>query len=71
MTAAEAQEELTLLRAARTKLLTGGVAAYAIGGRSITYLSLKDLNDREEVLESVIAAAATGGRTMLARFRRT
>lgn len=69
MTAAEAQAELELIRAARARLLAGGVASYAIGGRSITYLSLRDLNEREKELEMVIASE-TGGRTVLARFRR-
>lgn len=67
MTVAEAEAELALLRAARLRLISGGIASYAIAGRSVQYLSLADLNARENVLLSVINGA--GNRIGLARFR--
>ena len=69
MTATEAQEELTLLRAARLKLLQGGIASYTINGRSVTYHSLKDLAEHEAKLEAVIKASTSGRRVLLGRFR--
>ncbi len=69
MTVAEAQAELDLLRAARTRILTGGIAEYQISGRMVRYLSLTDLDARDAVLTNIINQASASGGSYVARFR--
>lgn len=66
-----AAEELTLIDAAMTAILTGGVASYSINGRSVTRLDYRFLVERKKELEIAIARQSSTGTCPVAKFRRT
>ncbi len=61
MTAAEIADELVLVNAAITTLLTTQAQRVAVDGRDTTLLRLKELKDHRTELERQAAVAAAGG----------
>lgn len=49
-------------RAIKQRLAGGAVQAYAIGGRNIEYMTLKELREMRAELQQQIASASGGGR---------
>jgi hypothetical protein len=54
------QDELTLLEAAYTALLTGGVQSYSIGGRSVTKNDIKFITERMDLLRRQVSRQSQG-----------
>jgi hypothetical protein len=61
---ADAQTELDLAYAARTRILTTGAQSVAVDGNAVTYASLSSLNDTIRKLEAEVdrlTAATSSG----------
>jgi hypothetical protein len=61
MDAMTATEELALLEAAYTSIITGGAQSYSINNRSITKLDIEWMTGRMEALRVIVDRQANGG----------
>lgn len=67
MTALTNQSLLADVEAAISKILSGAIQEYYIGGRRITYLNLKELIDFRNELKAAVAMETTGNGAMEAQ----